>query len=104
MSLGKVGRRRLSRVIRVGVVIANNVLSALAAFALNPNLVARVNIVTIVRRVDPGVASTGRRHHDTRSVIFHAAEEDSAAFMRVGFFSVLTDCVVVFAGEFQHRS
>ena len=39
---------------------------------------------------------------DASAVVFEAAEKNAAAFVGIGFFAVLTDCVVVCAGHFQH--
>src|SRR5271168_531784 len=88
--------------IRMRVVITDHVLAPLSSFSLNANLVSRVDVVAIVGRIAARIASLSNRRHYSRAIVIYASQEYAAAFVGIGFFAVLTDCVVVCFFEFQH--
>ena len=48
MGFGVIGRRPARGMVRVGVIEADNVFAALAAFALNPNKFLGIDVVAVV--------------------------------------------------------
>ena len=102
MGLFVVGFRPLRRVIGMGVVEADDVFSALAAFALNAHQFLGIDVVAIVSRVGARVAAAGRARDDAAAILFEATKENAAAFVRISLFAVAAKGVVVCAGEFQH--
>ena len=94
----KVGLRPASRVVGMRVVEADNVLSTLAAFALDFNELFGVDVVAVVGRVGARIAGTGDGGDESR-VVVDLADKDSAAFVGVGFFSVLAEGVVELAAD-----
>ena len=54
------------------------------------------------RTVGAGVAAAGGGGDYAGTVVVDTAEEDAAAFVRVGFFAVAAEGVVIGAREFQH--
>ena len=58
MCFGEIGWRPAGGVVRMGVIEADNVLTALAPFALDADQLARIDVVAVVRRVGAGVAAT----------------------------------------------
>jgi len=103
MRFGQIRGRELGRMVRMGMVEANDVFSTVAAFALNAYQLAGINVVAVVSGVGACVAATGRAGDDAGAVFIESTEEDSAAFVGVGFFAVAADGVLVSAAEFQHR-
>ena len=99
MRLGKIGLRPAGRVVGVGVVETDDVFSALAAFALDFDQLFGVYVVAVVGGVGASVAGPCNGCDSTSGVV-ELAEQDSAAFVRVGFFSVLAEGVVELAGNF----
>ncbi len=83
--------------IGVGVIEADDVFSALAAFALNFYQLFGIDVVTVVGGVSAGVAGPGYGC-DCARVVIDLAEQDPAAFVWVGFFAVLAEGVVVLLG------
>ena len=102
MSFSEISLGPLSRVIGMRVVITDHVLAALSRFLLNPNLVTRINVVTIVRRISSGVTGTRDRSDNARPIIAYATEKDAAAFVRVGFFTMTANDLVISGGDFYH--
>src|SRR4051812_23291472 len=88
--------------VRVRVVEANYVFATIAAFALDADQFPGIDVVAVVGGVGAGVATPRRTGHHTGAILGEAAQKNPAAFVRVGFFSVGADCVVVSAGKFQH--
>ena len=84
------------------VIEANDVLSAVAAFALDANQFLRVDIVAVVSGIGASVAATGRIGDNARAVVFETAEQNSTAFVRIRLFAMLADCFVIVTGEFEH--
>ena len=91
VGFGEIGWRPLGGMVGMGVVEADDIFSAVAAFALDANQFARIDVVAVVRRVGPSVAAARRRGHARGRVIFEAAEQHAAAFVWVGFFAVLAE-------------
>ena len=103
MGFGEISRRPLRRVVRVGVVEADYVFSALAAFALNTNQFPRVDVVAVLGesvRVLPQRAVEVTTRVPSSSM---RPEQDAAAFVGIGFLAVLAEGVVVLWREFQHE-
>jgi hypothetical protein len=102
MGLGEIGLRPLSRVVRVRMIEADDVFTALAAFTLDANQFARINVVTVVGGVCAGVTTARRGDDDARAIVFKTAEQYAAAFVRISLFAVAAKGVVAGAGEYQH--
>src|SRR6202034_2743022 len=86
------------------VIEADDVFSAVTAFALDADQFLGIDVVAVVGRIGASVATARGRSNDAGAIVFEAAEEDTAAFVGICFFPALADCVVIFAFEFQHGS
>src|SRR5580704_1549234 len=83
------------------VVEANDVLATLATFALNTDQIFRIDVVTVVCGIRPRIAGASGGSHDA-FVTIHPAEQNSAAFVRISFFAVAANRIVVRLAELQH--
>lgn len=104
MRFGEIGLRPLRRMIGMGVVEANDVFSAFPAFALDAYQFSRVDVVAIMGGIGASVATPSRRGDDSSSIVFKPTQQNAAAFVRIGFFPVLANRVVIFWIYFQHRN
>jgi hypothetical protein len=84
------------------VVEADNVFSALASFTLDTDEFLGVDVVAIVRRIVASVAGARDAGYGFGTIVRKLAEEHTAAFVRVGFFAVLTKRIVDVAGNNEH--
>jgi hypothetical protein len=84
------------------VIEADDIFATLAALTLNAHQFARVNVVAILWRVRPGVTAARDRGHNARAVIVHAPQQHTAAFVRIGFFTVPAESLVMYGCELQH--
>ena len=100
MGFGQVGCGPLCGVVGGGMVEADDVFAALAAFALDADEFFRVDVVAVVGRIGAGVAGTSDGGDGADAVVVHATEEDAAALVGVGFFAVLAEGLVVAVGDF----
>jgi hypothetical protein len=98
VGFGEVGFGPLGGVVGVGMVEADDVFSALAGLALDFDQLFGVDVVTVVGGVGAGVAGSGYAG-DYSVVVLKLAEQDSAAFVGVGFFAVLAEGFVEWAGD-----
>jgi hypothetical protein len=73
--------------VRMRVVEADDVFSPLPPLPLDANQFARIDAIAIVRRVVPGVARA-RNRVDNTVISIHLAEQNPAAFVRIGLFTV----------------
>src|SRR6266478_204158 len=89
--------------VRMGVVEADNVLSALASITLDTDEFLGVDVVAIVRRIVASVAGARDAGYGFGTVARKLAEQHTAAFVRVGFFAALTKRIVDVAGNSEHR-
>src|SRR2546425_2306864 len=89
--------------VRMGVVEADYILSALASVTLNTDEFLGVDVVAIVRRIVASVAGARDAGYGFGTVVRKLAEQHTAAFVRVGFFAVLTKRIVDVAGNSEHR-
>ena len=74
MGFGEVGGGPLRGVVGVGVVEADDVLAAVAAFALDADQVFGIDVVAIVGGVGAGIAGAGGGGDDARAIVFDMAE------------------------------
>src|SRR5258708_6263537 len=88
VGFGEICGRPAGGMIGVGMVEADNVFAAFTAFALNAHQFAGIDVVAVLRRVRTGVAAARGRGHRAGAIILEAAEQDAAAFVRVGFFAM----------------
>ena len=95
---GEISRRPLCRMVRMRMIKADDVLSALAAFPLDANQFARIDVIAVLRRIRTRVAATSDRTLRSRLAI-HLAKQNSAAFVRIGLLAVPTKSVVIFASR-----
>src|SRR5580658_5640830 len=89
--------------IRVGMIEANNILTALAPLALNAHEFTRIDVVPVLRRIGAGVAAACCRGHDSSAVIVHAAEQHAAALVWISLFPVAAKSFMVLGCNLQHR-
>src|SRR5271165_3239318 len=87
----------------MGVVEADNVFTALAAFTLDAHQFAWIDVVAVLRRVGASVAAARGGSYDAGAVVVHAAEQHATALVRIGFFAVSAEGFVVLWVEFQHE-
>ena len=81
----------------VRVIEADDVVSALAPFTLDADEFLGIDVVAVVSGIGAGVSSTDSRCHDAVAIVIEAAEQYSAAFVRISFFAVAAETSVVFA-------
>ena len=98
MGFGEVGGGPLGGVIGVRVVEAYDVEAELAGFALGLDELQWRDVVTVVGAVGAGVAGADQVG-DLEAVGGGAAEDDAAALVRVGFFTVGSKLVVEGPGD-----
>ncbi len=91
----KVGLRPLRRMVGMRVVETDDILAALAAFALNADEFLGIDVVAVMGGVGAGVAATRGAGDDARSIVIEASQKNAAAFVRIGFFAVVTKSVVL---------
>src|SRR5262245_19319037 len=84
------------------MVEADDVLFALAAFALDANQLLGIDVVAVLRRVAARVAGAGERGHNAGAVVVHAAEQNAAALVRISLLAVLAEGVVVRLAKAKH--
>ncbi len=89
VSFGEVGRRPLRRMVRVGVVEANDVLFTLAAFPLDSDQFFGIDVVAVLRRIGTRVARACEGSYYARAIAIHSTEQDAAALVRIGFLAML---------------
>src|SRR2546423_7986555 len=77
--------RRLGRVVRMAVVVADDLHSLVISLTLNPDVVPRIDLIAIARAVDNDVARTLDLGH---RAIAGQADHDAADLMRVAFGAV----------------
>src|SRR5579859_4544603 len=80
--------RRLRRVVRVAVVVAHDVETARVSLALDPDVVARVDLVAVAGALDHYVA---RAPHLGDGAVAARAEQDAADLVRVALGAVRAD-------------
>jgi hypothetical protein len=88
----------------VGVIEADDVLTALAAFTLDPNQLTRIDVISILRRIGARVSRARRGSYDAYAIIRHATQQHAAAFVRISFLCVLADGFVKIVRDFQHKN
>ena len=83
------------------MVEADDVFAPLAAFALNANQFARIDMVAVLRRIRArvGAASDG---NDSAAVPIHFAKQYTATLVRIGLLAVLAKSFVIGAFDLQH--
>ena len=86
----------------MGVAEADNVFSALTSFPLDADELLRIDVIAIVRRVIARIASPGDASDGFGTVVRKVPQQHAAAFVRVGFFAVLTKRIVNVAGNGKH--
>jgi hypothetical protein len=97
----EVGLRPLRGVVGVGMVEADDVFAAFAGQALDADEFFGIDVVAVLWGIGAGVLAAGGGG-DGAGIIVHLAEEDSAAFVGVGFFAVTADVIVMLAIDSEH--
>jgi len=87
----------------VGVIEADDVLAALAPFALNADEFLRIDVVAVVRRVVARVAAACDPRNRLRSIIVEAPKQHTATLVGIGLLAVLTNRKVVGLRELKHQ-
>lgn len=100
VGFGEIGRRPAGWMVGMGMVEADDILAALAAFALDVDQFARIDVVAVLRRIGARVSAARGGSHDARAIVVHATKQDTAALMRVGLFAVAANGCVVLQAEF----
>src|SRR5579872_1479079 len=72
VGLGEVGRRPLGGMVGVGMIEADDVLAAAAAFTLDSHQFLGIDIVAVVRGICTGVAAARSRGHHASAVVVEA--------------------------------
>src|ERR1700687_589039 len=90
----------------MGVIEADDIIAALAAFALDANEFPGIDLVAVVGRVIARVAAAGNArdglYNGTGAVVVEMPEQHAAALVGIGFLSVLTEGEVGELGELEH--
>src|SRR5256886_16834389 len=81
--------------IGMGMIEADDVLFALAAFALYAHQLLGIDVVAVLRRIRARISRARHRGHEPRAVIIHAAEQYSTALMRIRLFAMVAKRVVM---------
>ena len=100
VGLSQVRDRPLRGMIGMGMVEADNVFAALAAFALNANQFFGIDVVAIMWRIVASVAAARDRRDGFRAILLEPAKKHPAALVRIGFFSMLAQSKVSGLGKF----
>src|SRR6266576_1301469 len=82
---------------------AEDVLTTLAAFALNTHQFFGIDVVTVLWRVGASVSGAGDRSDDPCAVVIHAAEQHPTALMRIRLLAMVAKRVVVGLAESKHK-
>src|SRR6185312_3614001 len=82
---------------------ADDILAALAALALNAHQLFGIDVVTVLRRIGAGVSGARHRSDYPCAVIIHAAEQHTAALVRIRLLAVMAKRVVMGLAEAKHR-
>src|SRR5256714_11722724 len=88
--------RRLGRVVRMAVVVADDLHSLVISLTLNPDVVPRINLIAIARAVDNDVARTPDLGH---RAIAGQADHDAADLVRIAFGAVSANRVHRLPGD-----
>src|SRR6266478_454700 len=99
VGFSEVGGRPLRGVVGMGVVEADDVLFALAAFALDAYQFLGIDVVAVLGRVSARVSGAGEGCHNASPIIVRAAEQHTTAFVGIGFLAVLAKGVVMGLSE-----
>src|SRR5207237_3962591 len=94
MGLREVSRRPPGGMVRMRVIEADNVLSALTTFALDTHELARIDVIAVVRRIIASVAAARGGSHNTLLAV-HSAKQNAAALVRISLFPVTAEGFVV---------
>src|SRR5882672_2019337 len=89
--------------IRMRMVEADDVLSALAPFALDADEFLGIDVIAIMRRVVACVPSTRDASHSLRPIIRKLSKQNSATLVGISLFAVLAKRSVDVAGNREHR-
>ena len=93
--------------VRMGVIEADDVLAALAAFALNADEFPGIDLVAVMGRVRARVAAARDARDDLcdglGAVVAELAEHHATALVGIGFLSVLAKGDVVGLRESEHK-
>src|SRR5580692_8144637 len=84
------------------VIEADDVLAALAAFALNADEFFRIDAVAVVWRIFAHVAAAGYVRDGLRTVVLKTAEQHATALVGIGFLAVLAQGDVGRLGNLEH--
>src|SRR5579883_1027044 len=87
--------------VRVRVVEAYDVQTALAPLPLDAHQLLRGDAVAVVRRIGAGIAGPDGLHH-LIDALMGAAQQHTATLVRIGFFTMFPQCVVDWSAELQH--
>src|SRR5438067_5830004 len=87
----------------VGVVKANNVYACRSRLLLRGDQVLRRNMVAVGGGVDMRVLAA-HGGTDQTLALFHLAQQDSATLLRIRFFAVFADGIIVASRDLDHSS
>src|SRR6267378_873129 len=100
----EVGGRPLRGMVGMGVIETDDVLAALAAFALNADEFPGIDLVAVVWRVRARVAAARDARNSLHVVVIEVPKQHAATLVGIGFLSVLTKGEVVRLRELEHGS
>src|SRR5882724_3150164 len=80
----------------------DNIFAALTPFTLYTHQLARVDVVTVLRRVGASVSATRNRCHRA-GISIHLTEQHTATLVRIGLFAVAANLVISWLANLQHR-
>src|SRR5208282_6244855 len=86
------------------VIETDDILAALAAFALNADEFPGIDVIAVVWRILARVAAACDARDALRALVFELPEQHAAALVGIGFFSVLTKGEVVGLRELEHQN
>jgi len=78
----------------------DDLFAALPALALNLDQLFGIDVIAIVRRVEPRVAARRRARDSLRAIVIKSPKQDATALVRIGFLAVPAKGSVVGWGDF----
>src|SRR5205807_5677476 len=97
----QISERPARRMVRMRMVEADDILTSIAALTLNAHQLLGIDMVTIVRRINPSIPAPGRRGNHAL-VPIRGAQENPATLVGIGFLAVLPDGLIFLLRDLQH--
>src|SRR5690242_19723030 len=88
--------------VRMRVIEADDIFSALAPLTLDAHQFFWIDVVAVVRGVSASIATTGSAGHCSAAIVCKLPEQHTAAFVRISLLAMFANSIVIRLVEFQH--